>query len=161
MWYLFVNNNQYLRHVVDNIIFRISVPNYPSRTVENNSLRLYCNLVYYLYFIFIKLTISLHMTNSKVRNSDSTYSYSYSQVILKMFTFLINTADKEIYNNFNSFLFLFYFNINRTNKQTNTQAHKHKSSLNIKDKSCLIHSVPIEQLQKCSIDCCFTSFSIE
>ena len=60
------------------------------------------------------------MTNSKVRNSDSAYSICFSQVLLKLFTFLINTADKEIYYNiFNSFLFPYYFNTNRTNKQTN------------------------------------------
>ena len=38
VWNLFtfhvVNNNIYLSHVVDNIIFWISVPDYPSRTVE-------------------------------------------------------------------------------------------------------------------------------
>ena len=38
------------------------------------------------------------MTNSKLRNSDSAYSICFSQVSLKLFTFLINTADKEIYN---------------------------------------------------------------
>ena len=43
------------------------------------------------------------MTNSEVRNSDSTYSLCFSQVLLKLFTFLINIADKEIYNIFNSF----------------------------------------------------------
>ena len=37
--------------------------------------------VYFVYFIFI----------------------CFSQVLLKLFTFLINTADKEIYNIFNSF----------------------------------------------------------
>ena len=37
------------------------------------------------------------MTNSKVRNSDSAYSICFNQVLLKLFTFLINTADKEIY----------------------------------------------------------------
>ena len=63
------------------------------------------------------------MTNSKVRNSDSAYSICFSQVLLKLFTFLI-TADKEIYNIFNSFLFPYYFNTNRTNKQTNKQIHK-------------------------------------
>ena len=68
------------------------------------------------------------MTNSKVRNSDSAYSICFGQVLLKLFTFLINTADKEIYNIFNSFLFPYYFNTNRTNKQTNTQTHKHKLS---------------------------------
>ena len=36
------------------------------------------------------------MTNSKVRNSDSAYSICFSQVLLKLFTFLINTADKDI-----------------------------------------------------------------
>ena len=54
-----------------------------------------------------------------------TISYSDSA----LFTFLINTADKEIYNIFNSFLFPYYFITNRTNKQTN----KHKSSFNNKD----------------------------
>ena len=48
------------------------------------------------------------MTNSKVRNSDSAYSICFSQVLLKLFTFLINTADKEIY---------------KQDKQTNTQTH--------------------------------------
>ena len=43
------------------------------------------------------------MTNSKVRNSDSAYSICFSQVLLKLFTSLINTADKEIYDIFNSF----------------------------------------------------------
>ena len=45
------------------------------------------------------------MTNSKVQISDSRYSICFSQVLLKLFTSLINTADKEIYNIFNSFLF--------------------------------------------------------
>ena len=63
------------------------------------------------------------MTNSKVRNSDSAYSICFSQVLLKLFTFLINTADKEIYNIFNSFLFPWYFITNQTNKQTTKQTH--------------------------------------
>ena len=58
------------------------------------------------------------MTNSKVRNSDSAYLIWFSQVLLELFT-LINTADKEIYNIFSSFLFPYYFITNRTNKQTN------------------------------------------
>ena len=33
------NNNEYLLHVVDNIIFGINVPDYPSRNVESKSLR--------------------------------------------------------------------------------------------------------------------------
>ena len=45
------------------------------------------------------------MTNSKLRNSDSAYWICFSQFLLKLFTFLINTADKEIYNIFK----LFYF----------------------------------------------------
>ena len=36
--YLFVNNNKNLRHVVDNIIFGVSVLDYPSRTVETTFL---------------------------------------------------------------------------------------------------------------------------
>ena len=100
VYFLVVNNNKYLPHVVDNIIFGISVPDYPSRTVESKSLRLLCNLVYFVYFIFIETTMNLYMTNSKVRNSDSAYSICFSQVLLKLFTFLINTADKEIYNIF-------------------------------------------------------------
>ena len=43
------------------------------------------------------------MTNSKVRNSDSAYSIWFSQVLIKSFTSLINTADIEIYNIFNIF----------------------------------------------------------
>ena len=45
------------------------------------------------------------MTNPKVQNSDSAYSISFSQVLLKLFTFLINTANKKMYNIFHSFLF--------------------------------------------------------
>ena len=44
------------------------------------------------------------MTNSKLRNSDSVYSICFSQVLLKLFAFLINTTtDIEKYNIFNSF----------------------------------------------------------
>ena len=35
------------------------------------------------------------MRNSKVGNLDSTYSICFSQVLLKLFTFLINTAIKR------------------------------------------------------------------
>ena len=35
---LVVNNNKYLSYIVDNIIFGISVPDYPSRTVETTFL---------------------------------------------------------------------------------------------------------------------------
>ena len=77
------------------------------------------------------------MTNSKQRNSDSAYSICFSQVSLKLFTFLINAADKEMYNIFNSFIFSYYFNTNQTNTHTHTHTHtqrnKHKSSFNNKD----------------------------
>ena len=85
--------------------------------------------VYFVYFIFIWTTMNLHMTNSKVRNSDSAYSIYFTQVLLELFTFLIQTANKEIYNIFDTLLFPYYFNTDRTNKQTN----KHKSSFNNKD----------------------------
>ena len=38
LYILVVNNNKYLSYVVDNIIFGISVPDYPSRTVETTYL---------------------------------------------------------------------------------------------------------------------------
>ena len=67
------------------------------------------------------------MTNSKVRNSDSAYSMWFSQVLLKLFTSLINTTDKEIhiFNSFSVPLILEY----KPDKQTNTQ----QSSFNNKD----------------------------
>ena len=70
------------------------------------------------------------MTNSKVRNSDSTYSICFSEVLLKLFTSLINTADKEIYNIFNHF---YSPNTLIQTGQTNKQTHKHKSSFNNRD----------------------------
>ena len=69
------------------------------------------------------------MTNSKVRNSDSAYLICFSQVLLKLFTFLINTADKEIYNIFNSFLFP--YSLIQTG-QTNTQTHNNRVLIIIK-----------------------------
>ena len=38
VYILVANNNKYLPHVVNNIIFGISVPDYPSRTVETTFL---------------------------------------------------------------------------------------------------------------------------
>ena len=123
VYFLVVKNNKYLSNVVNNIIFGIGVPDYPSRTIESNSQRLFWNFcIFCLLYIHID---NNKFTYDKVRNSDSVYSICSSQVLLKLFTFLINTADKEIYNIFNSFLFPYYFNTNRTNKQTNTQTHKH------------------------------------
>ena len=43
VYFLVVNNNKYLPHVVDNIIFGINVPDYPSRTVESKSLLSFWN----------------------------------------------------------------------------------------------------------------------
>ena len=54
VYILVVNNNKYLSYVVDNIIFGISVPDYPNRTVESKSLRLFCNFgVFCLFYIHI------------------------------------------------------------------------------------------------------------
>ena len=52
-------------------------------------------LVYFVYFILIQITLNLHMTNSKLRNSDSAYSICFSQVLSTLFTFLINTQVKR------------------------------------------------------------------
>ena len=38
IYFLVLNNNKYLSYVVDNIIFGINVPDYPSRTVETTFL---------------------------------------------------------------------------------------------------------------------------
>ena len=67
------------------------------------------------------------MTNSKVRNSDSAYSICFSQVLLKLFTSLINTADKEIYS-----IFIVFYSPNTVllTGQINKQTHKYKSSFN-------------------------------
>ena len=53
--------------------------------------------VYFVYFIFMSTTLNLHMANPKLRNSDSAYSLCFGKVLLRLFTFLINTADIEIY----------------------------------------------------------------
>ena len=63
------------------------------------------------------------MTNSKVRNLDSAYSICFSQVLLKLFNFLINTADKCSPNTL--------IQTGQTNKQTKTHTHKHtQTSIN-------------------------------
>ena len=67
------------------------------------------------------------MTNSKLRNSDSAYSTCFSQVLLKLFTFLINTADIEV-NKHLSIAFYSPISFLETG-QTNTQ----QSSFNNKD----------------------------
>ena len=76
--------------------YHISVPDYPNRTVKSKSLRIFCNFSLFCLLYDHTNTINLHMTNSKLRNSDSAYSICISQVLLKLFTFLLNTADKEI-----------------------------------------------------------------
>ena len=58
IYFLVVNNNKYLSYFVGNIIFGISVPDYPTRTVESNSLRLFWKLC-----IFCLLYI--HINNNK------------------------------------------------------------------------------------------------
>ena len=65
---------------------------------------------------------------SKVRNSDLAYSIWFSQVLLKLFTFLINTADKEIYKN--SVVLCFpntLIQTVQTNKQSNKNTHTQTS----------------------------------
>ena len=76
----------------------MNVPDYPSRTVESNSIRSFwnCSIFYLLY---------IHINNNKFTYDEFKSTICFSQVLLKLFTFLINTADKEIYNIFNSFLF--------------------------------------------------------
>ena len=44
VYFLVVNNNKYSVHVVDNIIFGISIPDYPSRTVETTFLAQFLSL---------------------------------------------------------------------------------------------------------------------
>ena len=46
-------NLRYTKMKFDNIIFGISAPDYPSRTVESNSLLLFWISIYLVYFIFI------------------------------------------------------------------------------------------------------------
>ena len=58
VYIIVVNNNKYLSYLVDNIIFAISVPNYPSRTVESNSLRLFWNFC-------ISCSLYIHINNTK------------------------------------------------------------------------------------------------
>ena len=61
--FLVVNNNKYSSYVVDSIIFRISVPDYPGRTVRSDSLRSFWNFSYFVYFLI----------DSRLRNSDSAF----------------------------------------------------------------------------------------
>ena len=74
---LIVNNNKYLTHVVENIIFGISVPGYHSRTVESNSLRLYWN-----FSIFCLLYI--HINNNKFIYDEFNLRKELSVFLLKM-----------------------------------------------------------------------------
>ena len=92
---LVVNNNKYLPYVIDNIIFRISVPDYPSRTVESNSLRLFWN-----FCIFCLLYI--HINNNKFTYDKFKRAKFGFSILDMLFAFLISIADKEIYNIFYS-----------------------------------------------------------
>ena len=66
-------------------------------TLESKSLGSFWNFsIFCLLYIHINNNKYLHMTNSKLRNSDSTYSICFSQVLLKLFTILINTTNIEI-----------------------------------------------------------------
>ena len=117
VWNLFVNNNKYLPHVVDNIIFGISVPDYPSRTVESNSLRSFRNFT-------ISCLLYTHINNNKFtcdkfRTAKFSTFDMFSQVLLKLFTFLINITNIEIHYMYMKFFYSLVFNRNRTNKQTN------------------------------------------
>ena len=78
IYFLVVNNDKYLSYVVDNIIFKISVPDYPSRTVESKSLQLFCNLVYSIYIIFIYV-------NNNTFTYDKFKSAKFGFSILDMF----------------------------------------------------------------------------
>ena len=42
VYFLFVNNDKYLSYVVDNNIFGISIPDFPSSNVETTFLRQFC-----------------------------------------------------------------------------------------------------------------------
>ena len=61
------NNNNYLPHVVDDIMFRISVSDYPSRTVESNSLRLFGNFSIFC-LLYVHIVNSTKFTYDKSKN---------------------------------------------------------------------------------------------
>ena len=48
-----VNNNKYLSHVVDNIIFRINMPYYPISSLKESLYDHFGISVYFVYIIFI------------------------------------------------------------------------------------------------------------
>ena len=89
-YFLIVNNNQYLSHVVDNIIFKISL----WMTVKSNSLWLFCN-----FGIFILLYI--HMNNNKFTyDRFKTAKFWFCMLdmllssLLKLLTFFLNTKKR-------------------------------------------------------------------
>ena len=69
------------------------------------------------------------MTNSKLRKSDSAYSIYFGQVLLKMSTFLINTAEYTTFINSFSIPLLPYY---KPDKQTHIHIQQ-QSSFNNKD----------------------------
>ena len=77
VYFSVVNNNKYLLHVVDNIIFGISVPDNPSTTVENNSLRSFWNFS-------ILCLLYIHINNNKFAY-DKFKSAKFGFSILDMF----------------------------------------------------------------------------
>ena len=64
VYFLVINYRKYSSHVVDSIIFGISVPDYPSWIVDSNSLRSLCNFSIFCLIIFIYTTMNFHMMNS-------------------------------------------------------------------------------------------------
>ena len=93
---LVTNKNYYLPHVVDNFIFGISVPDYPSRTVESNTLRLFCSFGRFCLLYILINNDKFRYDNFKTTKFGFSIFDMFGQVLLKLFTFFINTIDKEI-----------------------------------------------------------------
>ena len=71
VYILVVKNNKYVSYFVDNIIFGISVPDYPSRTVESNSLRLFWN---FCIFCLLDIHINNKFTYDKFKSAKFGFS---------------------------------------------------------------------------------------
>ena len=116
---LFVNNRN-IYHILLTISY--SELAYPITPVESLKATLYRSFWNFIVFCLLYIDINNNKftyDKFKVRNSDSAYSICFSQVLLKLFTFLINTPIKR----FTTFSIVFYspnyFITNMTNKQTN------------------------------------------
>ena len=123
---LVVNNDKCLTHVVDNTIFGSNVPyhpSYPWKQLSTIVLEFQYILFTYIHINYIKFTY-VKFNTAKFR---FIYSICFFQVWLKLFTLLINTADKEIYNMYQYFsipLILYYWINKHTHKQTNTHNNR-------------------------------------